>query len=610
MHFRVWAPRWERIEVLIEPQPGADKGISFSLEPEGNGYHSGLCVQAASGTEYWYKLPDGGTFPDPASRFQPNGPHGYSQVIDPAFQWSNDWKGVSIEGQVVYEMHVGTFTQEGNWATAAQKLSALASLGITVIEVMPVAEFPGRFGWGYDGVNLFAPTRLYGTPDDFRRFVDQAHAAGLAVILDVVYNHLGPEGNHLEQYSDFYFTDRYPNEWGKALNFDGPGSGPVREFFIANARYWIEEFHLDGLRLDATQQMFDCSPEHILAAMASVVRHAAEPRTALIVAENEPQHIRLIETPERGGFGLDALWNDDFHHTAMVVLTGRNEAYYSDYKGSPQEFVSAAKWGYLYQGQRYRWQQKRRGAPTFRVKPAAFISYIQNHDQIANTLRGRRCHELTSPGNYRAMTSLWLLMPQTPMLFQGQEFAASTPFLYFTDLGESIAKSVRTGRAQFLAQFPNIARPEIRSQLPDPCDPLTFTRSKLDWTECDRHAEEHALHRDLLKLRRDDPAFRVQSRDHLDGAVLGSESFALRFFPEDPADHRILLVNFGVTLQLDPAPEPLLAPPPGMRWEILWSSEDAKYGGSGTPEPETKDGWLIPGCATIVLRPVEDPDNP
>ncbi len=301
--------------------------------------------------------------PDPASRFQPEGPHGPSEIIDPdTFRWTDQgWRGRPREELVIYEMHVGSFTPEGSWEAAARELPELAALGITCIELMPVADFPGRFGWGYDGVDLFAPTRLYGRPDEFRRFVDRAHAHGIAVILDVVYNHFGPDGNYLRCFSQSYFSDRYKNEWGDPINFDGPDSGPVREFFLANAGYWIDEYHLDGLRLDATQQIFDASDDHIMAAIVRQVREAASGRTTFIVGENEPQHARLVRPPERGGYGLDALCNDDFHHSAMVALTGRREAYYTDYRGAPGEFVAAAKYGFLYQGQRYVWQRQRRG---------------------------------------------------------------------------------------------------------------------------------------------------------------------------------------------------------------------------------------------------------
>src|SRR5262249_37260644 len=402
-------------------------------------------------------------------------------------------------------MHVGTFTPEGTFAAAANELRELARIGVTLIEVMPVAEFEGRFGWGYDGVDLYAPSHLYGRPDDFRAFVNTAHNCGIAVILDVVYNHFGPVGNYLRLFSLSYFTDRYENEWGDAINFDGPDAGPVREYFAANAGYWIDEFHLDGLRLDATQQMFDNSPEHILAAVTRRVRAAARGRAALVVAEDEPQHTKLVRPPQRGGYGMDALWNDDFHHSARVVLSGHNEAYYSDYLGSPQEFISAAKWGYLYQGQRYSWQKKRRGTPALDLRPAQFVTFTENHDQVANSGRGRRCHQLTSPGRFRAMTALLLLLPGTPMLFQGQEFAASSPFTFFADHHPGLAPLVRAGRLKFLAQFPALALPEAQSRLPDPSDPDAFARCKLDFAERDRNKDIYTLHQDLLRLRRGGP---------------------------------------------------------------------------------------------------------
>jgi maltooligosyltrehalose trehalohydrolase len=571
------------------------------------GYFSGAITTVGAGTLYHYRL-DGSPelVPDPASRFQPYGPHVPSQVIDPGqFQWTdNAWPGVRLEGQVIYEMHVGTFTQEGTWEAASRELLELADVGITLIEVMPIADFPGRFGWGYDGVDLFAPTRLYGTPDDCRRFVDRAHAVGLGVILDVVYNHLGPDGNYLMRFSPAYFAEHYHTDWGQAINFDGEHSGPVREFFLANAAYWVEEFHFDGLRLDATQNIYDTSADHILAALSRRVRAAARGRSTLLVAENEPQHTKLVRAPEQGGYGLDALWNDDFHHSAMVTLSGRDEAYYTDYRGTPQEFISALKWGYLYQGQRYKWQQQRRGTPAFGLKPATFVTFIQNHDQIANSGRGLRCHQLSSPGTYRAITALMLLAPGTPMLFQGQEFAASSPFFYFADHASELGQQVSRGRREFLKQFANLALPEMQAAIPEPTDPTTFERSKLDVSERQKHTEIYALHRDLLRLRRQDPVLHAQRPGGLDGAVLGTETFVLRFFGTH-GDDRLLVVNLGINLHLDPAPEPLLAPPEHRVWETLWSSEDPRYGGMGTTPLDTEENWQIPGHAAVVLRPIE-----
>jgi maltooligosyltrehalose trehalohydrolase len=501
----------------------------------------------------------------------------------------------------MYEMHIGTFTQEGTWQAACRELRQVAETGITVLEIMPVAEFPGRFGWGYDGVDFFAPTRLYGTPDDFRQFVDTAHGLKLGVILDVVYNHQGPDGSYLTRFSRDYFTDRYKTEWGLAFNFDGANAGPVREFILANAACWIDEFHLDGLRLDATQSMFDRSSEHILAAIAGRVRESARGRSTIVIAENEPQDVMLAMPAPEGGCGLDALWNDDFHHSARVALTGGTLGYYADYRGTPQEFISAAKYGFLYQGQFYEWQQKRRGSSALPLRPESFVIFIQNHDQIANSARGERIHRLTSPGRWRAVTGLLLLMPGTPLLFQGQEFAASRPFLYFADHAGAVAQFVKKGRKHFLAQFRNLAVPAMQDVIPDPLDAATFEQCKLDFSERHLHGEALALHRDLLRLRREDPVFRLQECGGLDGAVLGPEAFVLRYFGGSEKD-RLLLVNLGRDLDFTPAPEPLLALPGSGTWEVLWSSEDVQYGGSGTGQVEDNGRWHVPGQAAVALK--------
>lgn len=603
VHFRVWAPRRKKVEVTL------DSGAAIALERDAEGYFAGLAPQAGDGSRYRFRLDGGDAFPDPASRFQPDGPHGPSQVVDPArFPWTDfAWRGVALEGQVIYEMHIGTFTREGTWAAAAREVAELAAAGITAVEVMPVADFPGRFGWGYDGVGLFAPVAIYGEPDDFRRFVDEAHRAGLGVILDVVYNHIGPDGNYLKQFSEDYFTSRYENEWGEAINYDGENSAPVREWVASNAAYWAHEYHLDGLRLDATQQICDASAEHIMAALTRSMRAAARGRGVIVVAENERQETVLARPVERGGYGLDALWNDDFHHSTRAALTGRHEAYYSDYRGKPQEFISAVKYGYLYQGQSYSWQKQRRGTPAWGLRPAQFVAYIQNHDQISNSGRGERLHQIASPGRYRAMTALLLLGPATPMLFQGQEFAASSPFHFFADHRSELAELVRQGRAQFLSQFPSLAQPEMRAYLFDPSDIATFERAKLDFEERKSHAPIYEMHKDLLRLRREEPVFRAQRPGGLDGAVLSDEAFVLRFFGED-GDDRLLLVNLGGDLHCNPAPEPLLAPPENRLWELLWSSEDPRYGGSGTPPVDGEENWRLPGFAAVAMRPRERHD--
>lgn len=597
--FRVWAPRCRKVEVII------DDGTVIKLDAKPKGYFSTQTSRAKVGDLYRYRLDRSELLiPDPASRFQPEGPLGPSMIIDPAqFLWhDSDWKGVRIEGQVIYEMHIGTFTAAGTWKAAGQQLNELEDLGVTVLEIMPVNDFCGRFGWGYDGVDFFAPTRLYGSPDEFRAFIDDAHGLGLAVILDVVYNHAGTSGNFLKEFSLDYFTDRYSTDWGEALNFDGPNSEPIREFFIANGGYWIDEFHLDGLRLDATQNVYDSSKIHILAEIGRRVRQAARGRSTIVVAENEPQDVRLIQSLESGGYGIDALWNDDFHHSAMVALTGHNEAYYSDHHGTPQEFISAAKRGFLYQGQYYSWQGQRRGTWTEGLKPAAFIHFLQNHDQVANFGLGQRVHLMSHPGAYRAMTALCLLSPQTPMLFQGQEFNASSPFVFFADHDSKLASTVKAGRLEFLKQFPSQTNPEMQRRLPDPNEPRSFESCRLDFSERERHHEAYALHRDLLRLRRKDLVIKMQRPGAVDGAVLADDVFVLRFFAEDGND-RLLLVNLGVDCSLTPVPEPLLASPAGFTWQLLWSSEDPRYGGYGAAPSEGESRWFIPGKAAFLLAP-------
>jgi maltooligosyltrehalose trehalohydrolase len=604
--FRVWAPAAKTIALVVE-EHGREQELAVERQPDG--YYAAVVAEARAGTKYWYRV-DGELLPDPASRWQPEGPFGASQVVDPgAYTWqASQSSNLTLHGQVIYEMHVGTFTPEGTWRSATEKLPLLARTGITVIEVMPVSEFPGRFGWGYDGVFPFAPTHLYGTPDDFRAFVDAAHQHGLAVILDVVYNHFGPDGAVFRRFSPDYFA-QHATEWGESLNFDGPNSGPVREFFSSNAAYWIDEYRLDGLRLDATQSVFDESDEHILSVISKCARAAAGDRRIILIAENEPQHVRLIRPLTEGGYGLDGLWNDDFHHSAYVAMTGRREAYFSDHRGSPQEFISAAKYGYLFQGQRYAWQNKSRGVRTRGVDPAVFVNFIENHDQLANCGDGSRVHAQTSPGRYRAMTALFILMPGTPMLFQGQEFGASTPFLYFADHRPELAAAVQKGRAEFVSQFASLASPEGQRRLSAPHDPRTFQRSVLDWREYESHADHRQLHEDLLTLRRHDTAWATHEGGGVDGAVLAVEAFVLRYDAAQPQDERLLIVNLGPDLVEASFAEPLVAPPDGFSWQLRWSSEHPRYGGTGTPEVVGPTGWRIPGHSAVVLSPSSGADG-
>ncbi|HVG24582.1 MAG TPA: malto-oligosyltrehalose trehalohydrolase [Thermoanaerobaculia bacterium] len=569
VRFRVWAPGQERVAVVI------DDG-EFALAAEERGYFSGLVEGAGAGTRYKFRLTDG-DYPDPASRFQPDGPHGASEVIDPAFAW-RPWRGVDPKNAVLYELHVGTFTKEGTYAAAMRELPRLAEIGITVIELLPVSEFPGAFGWGYDGVAPYAPTRLYGRPEDLRRFVDEAHAHGLGVILDVVYNHVGPDGSYLKKFTPRYFSKKYENEWGEPMNFDGEDAHGVREFFAANAAYWIGEFGFDGLRLDATQSLFDESETHILRDIRERVEAASGGRAIFLVGENEPQNTRLLRE-----HGLDALWNDDWHHTARVAATGFTEGYYTDYGGSARELAAMANFGFLYQGQWYRWQKKRRGTPSRDIARSRLVCYLQNHDQIANSATGERLHELTSRGKVKALTALLLLQPQTPMLFQGQEFGARSPFLYFADHNAELAKKVRNGRREFLEQFASIKGRELA--VPESRD--TFERCKLDHDERDEELE--TLHRELLALRREQP---FDAEMH--ASALDEHCLALRWFAGGERD-RLLIVNLGDDLHFDPVGDPLLASPEGFaKWEVLWASEKSnKF-----------EEWRIAAESAILLRPL------
>jgi maltooligosyltrehalose trehalohydrolase len=608
VHFRVWAPACDDVRVVLV-DVGPSSGQPTRLTRGRDGYYDGHVPDAQAGSLYYFELGDGSRLTDPASRFQPRGPHGPSEVIDPGtYSWHDQaWPGIPAR-RIVYELHVGTFTQAGTWAAATAELPALAALGINVLEILPIAEFPGAFGWGYDGVLLYAPTRLYGRPDDVRAFVDEAHRLGLGVVLDVVYNHCGPDGCPLGRFAPAYFAPE-PTEWGQALNFDGPDSAPVREFVCANAAYWVSEFHVDGLRVDATQAIKDTSTPHILADVARHTRQAAGHRRVWIVGENEPQHVMLLQPPGQGGCGFDALWNDDWHHAASVALTGFREAYYLDYRGAPQEFISAAKYGFLYHGQWYSWQRAPRGTAADGIRPDRFVAFLENHDQVANSLDGRRLHLRSSPGRYRALTALLLLGPWTPMLFQGQEFAATSPFFYFAGHQGDLATAVRDGRRQFLSQFASMVG--RTHTVPDPDAVTTFERSKLNPAERDGNRAAIELHRSLIALRRSDPAFHGGDHVRVDGAVLSESAFVLRFsetLPDDGTPNRrsadrLVVINLRDRIDLTVLPEPLLSPHPFSRWRVVWSSEAREFGGAETGSLGGAVPWTIPAESATVLAP-------
>ncbi len=476
-----------------------------------------------------------------------------------------------------------------------KKSCELASIGITTLEIMPVAEFSGSYNWGYDGVLQFAPSHSYGSPDDFRHFIDIAHQYKIAVLLDVVYNHLGKGASVFKCFSRCYFSQKYKNEWGEAINFDDEHSEAVRQYFLSNVSYWISEFHIDGLRIDATQQIFDCSEKNILSEIVTTAKNAAVNRTVFIIAENEPQDTSLLRD-----YNFDAVWSDDFHRSATVAMTSHAEAYYSDYSGTPQEFVSAAKYGYLFQGQYYIWQKKNRGTPTRDLSPDRFIHYLQNHDQIANSCRGLRLHHLCSFSLYKTFTALLILGPQTPFLFMGQEFCSSAPFYYFTDNHLQDPERSLRGRKSFLSQFQSIA--SVNGPLvPDPHHPDAFLRCKLNFQERITNQSRYNFHRDLLKLRRTDSVFNELNQAEIDGAVIGTEAFVLRYFTNKSVNDRLLVINYGKDLKLIPNPEPLLAPPLHCHWKLLWHSEDPSYEGDGIAPLNVKKIWNIRGQTAYFL---------
>jgi maltooligosyltrehalose trehalohydrolase len=607
-HFRVFAPGRRGVEVVIGEGAGTR---TAPLAPEGEtGVWSGAVPGLQAGALYRYRLAgEDQLLADPASRFQPQGVFGPSELIDPRFDWTDsEFKGLPRHGRVLYELHVGTFTPEGTWDAAREHLPDLARLGVTVVELMPVGEFSGARGWSYDGVFWFAPTHRYGRPDDLRRFVDDAHRLGLGVILDVVYNHLGAVGSVLQRYAPEYVSS-VRTEWGDALNFDQGSAPPMRSLVVENVAYWIDEFHVDGFRFDATQAIFDTSRPHIVAEATALARAAAGKKKLYVIAENEPQDATLARPPTEGGQGLDAILNDDFHHAALVAMTGHREGYFSDYTGRARELVACVRHGFLFQGQRYRWQKKNRGTNARGLPPRAFVHFLENHDQVANYGLGEHLWTRVAPGTLRALTGLLLLAPQTPLLFQGQEWSATARFAYFVDLEPPMSGLVKAGRADFLQQFPRYATPDARDRFPDPGAPETFAACLLDWRERDEphHARALALHRDLLELRREDPTLRREGEDGVvvDGAAVSDDALVLRFFGVEPdgTQDRLLLVNLGVDVELTSLAEPLVAPPQGKAWRTAWSSDDPRYGGSGVRGPRPGHDLFFPGRAAVLLVP-------
>ncbi|MFW5973385.1 MAG: malto-oligosyltrehalose trehalohydrolase, partial [Bacteroidota bacterium] len=475
--FRVWAPEKNTIDVLIEPD-----GTSYRMERSAGGYFATYVEGVGPGARYRYRMDDGPDFPDPASRFQPEGVHGPSEVIDPsAYSWTDDsWEGIRMDDVVFYELHVGTFTREGSFEGVRQRLRDLRDLGVTALELMPVADFPGRWNWGYDHAALFAPSRAYGRPDDLRRLVDEAHRMGLAVFLDVIYNHFGPDGAYAAAFAPF-FTRRHSTPWGMAINLDDRFSEGVRQFFLDNARYWLEEFHIDGLRLDATHALIDDSPKHFLVELAEMADGLSGPKRHL-VAEDHRNLSRLLRPRRENGYGLDAVWADDLHHLIRNRTAGDVEGYYANFaEATIDDIAETITRGWYYMGQPSRATGKPRGTDPSGISAEKFVVFIQNHDQVGNRPTGDRLSDDIPLDTYRAVSALILFVPQTPLLFMGQEWATRSPFLFFTDHNDELGRAVTEGRKKEFEDFAG-----FEGEVPDPQHPRTFERSKLDWSERDR----------------------------------------------------------------------------------------------------------------------------
>ncbi len=500
----VWAPRAGRVEVEVG-------GSRQAMSPGERGWWWAEVPDPQ--VDYAFALDGGPSLPDPRSAWQPFGVHAPSRTLDhSSYCWEDgSWKAGPLSSAVVYELHVGTFTEEGTFEAATKRLDHLVDLGITHLELMPVNEFSGIRGWGYDGVDLFAPHHAYGGPEGLKRLVDACHRAGLAVIMDVVYNHLGPEGNYLGRFGP-YFTNRYHTPWGAAINLDGPGSDEVRRFLCDNALMWLRDYHLDGLRIDAVHAIFDMSAVHFLEQLADEVRklEARLGRHLVVIAESDLNDPRLVRPPEAGGYGLDAQWSDDFHHALWTVLTGEQDGYYADF-GSLGQLAKSLRNAYVYEGQRSVFRERRHGRPPGGVPGERFLGYLQNHDQVGNRACGERSSEVMSRGRLEVGAALVLTAPFVPMLFQGEEWGASTPFLYFSGHEDpELGEAVRRGRREEFAGFG--WDPQA---VPDPQDPDTYRRAKLDWGELGRppHADLLEWHRKLIRLRRRSPSLVDGRRD-------------------------------------------------------------------------------------------------
>lgn len=555
------------------------------------GWFEAFDAQGKAGDLYEFELDEKKTLPDAASRFQPNGVRGPSQVIDgKSFSWGDkNWRRPELTELVIYELHVGTFTEEGTFISAINRLQHVRDLGANAVELMPVGEFPGERNWGYDVVLPFSPAHSYGTPDDLRRLVDAAHGLGLGVIMDVVYNHICGEPNVLEMTSPQYFHKENGNAWGSALNFDGPESAAVREFFIQNAEYWLEEFHVDGLRLDATHAIRDNSHPHILSQIAEVVRL----RGGFVIAEDDRNDARLLRTVAEGGLGLDATWADDFHHVMKMKLKPEPVGHFASYAGTSEELRDTIEHGWLFRGQEFRQWKKPRGTEAIDRPASQFVHCLSNHDQTGNRPVGERLNHLIDAKSYRAASMFFLLLPYTPMLFMGQEWAAETPFVFFTDHGGEFGAGVSEGRLREFQKFGSEWPAEMITRMPDPEDAAAFQQSKLDWREIERppHRMILALYRKCLRLRNED--FVLRRRGRTDWKVWTDHECIFLKFGLERGPARLLVAHFdeGAEVTIEPG------------WQTRLSSEMKCFGGVDEVLHDEARGRLsFAGSATILLE--------
>ena len=601
--FRTWATQKKNVSVSLfgDPQSVARE---LPMEREATGYYSAVDDLSSPGTLYKFRL-DGVLVPDLASRFQPYGVHGPSQVIDGhSFPWTDsEWKAPGLHELIIYELHVGTFTQEGTFTAIAERFEHLKGIGVNVIELMPIADFAGNRNWGYDCVSLYAPSRAYGKPDDLRTLVNAAHEAGLAVILDVVYNHLGPDGNYMGVYSDRYFNAAHDTPWGSAFNLDGPDAAPVRQHFAENPLYWIKEFHVDGFRLDATHAIPDDSPKHLIQEIAEQIQALG----ALAICEDPRNDRKLVLPRDLGGYGCDAVWADDFHHVVRVQMTNENEGYMGYFKGTMEELVKTVREGWLFTGELQK-DGIPRGTRGADLEPEHFVHCISNHDQVGNRAFGERLNRSIAPAAYRAASAVLILDPYTPMFFMGQEWAASSPFLYFTDHHDELGKGVTEGRRKEFADFLDFRDPANRALIPDPQALTTFASSRLDWTELERqpHRGTLQLYRDFLRFRQAN--LEDRRRGHWQVDRVSRSAIAIRYRRKSAGDilvvAQILETESIIELNND-----LLRLAKGRSWEFVISTNDPMYGGKEKARFDRSGNKIVLTGPELIVFCEEDDQN-